>query len=63
MVGVPGYAGEAAESSQMGMFDTAFLAATPETRTDADADAILRLVGHEIFHTYSGGCLIVTWLP
>lgn len=54
MVGLPGVKGEAAEASQMAVFNVNFLAATPATRTDKDAEAALRLIGHELFHTWSG---------
>lgn len=54
MVGLPGIQGEATESSQMGVFNVNFLTGTPSTRADKDAEAALRLIGHELFHTWSG---------
>lgn len=56
MVGIPGVKGDAGEVSQMAVFNVNFLSLTPETRTDADAEESIRLVGHELFHMWSGEC-------
>jgi aminopeptidase N len=54
MVGIPGIKGEAAEVSQMAVFNTNFLALSPDTRTDKEAEAAIRLIGHELFHMWAG---------
>lgn len=56
MVGIPGIKGEAGEVSQMAVFNVKFLSLSPKTRTDSDAEASIRLVGHELFHMWLGEC-------
>ncbi len=44
----------AMENKGLNIFNSRYVLASPETATDADYDNILRVIGHEYFHNWSG---------
>tara|TARA_R110000868_G_scaffold84822_6_gene238932 strand:- start:46 stop:2643 length:2598 start_codon:yes stop_codon:yes gene_type:complete len=49
----------AMENKGLNIFNTKYILASPETATDTDFENVLRVVGHEYFHNWSGnrvGC-------
>ncbi|XP_057824889.2 puromycin-sensitive aminopeptidase isoform X2 [Cryptomeria japonica] len=53
IVAVPDSRG-AMENKSLNIFNSNLILASPETATDADYDLILRCIGHEYFHNWTG---------
>lgn len=54
IVAVDAFNAGAMENKGLNIFNSRYVLATHETATDADYDSILRVVGHEYFHNWSG---------
>lgn len=54
VVGVSDFNFGAMENKGLNIFNTAYLLANPVTSTDADYLNVLRVIGHEYFHNWSG---------
>lgn len=54
VVGVSDFNFGAMENKGLNIFNTAYMLANPETSTDADYLNVLRVIGHEYFHNWSG---------
>ncbi len=54
IVAVDAFNAGAMENKGLNIFNSRYVLASPETATDADYDDILRVVGHEYFHNWSG---------
>lgn len=54
VVAVDAFNAGAMENKGLNIFNSRYVLASPETATDADYDGILRVIGHEYFHNWSG---------
>ena len=54
VVAVDAFNAGAMENKGLNIFNSRYVLASPETATDADFDNILRVIGHEYFHNWSG---------
>lgn len=54
VVAVDAFNAGAMENKGLNIFNSRYVLASPETATDADYDNILRVIGHEYFHNWSG---------
>ncbi|KMT02383.1 hypothetical protein BVRB_9g204960 [Beta vulgaris subsp. vulgaris] len=54
IVAVPDFNMGAMENKSLNIFNSKLVLASPETATDADYAAILRVIGHEYFHNWTG---------
>ncbi len=54
VVAVDAFNAGAMENKGLNIFNSRYVLASPQTATDADYDGILRVIGHEYFHNWSG---------
>ena len=54
VVAVDAFNAGAMENKGLNIFNSRYVLASPETATDTDYDNILRVIGHEYFHNWSG---------
>ena len=54
VVAVDAFNAGAMENKGLNIFNSRYVLASPDTATDADYDNILRVIGHEYFHNWSG---------
>ncbi|KAJ6946233.1 hypothetical protein NC651_001099 [Populus alba x Populus x berolinensis] len=54
IVAVPDFNMGAMENKSLNIFNSQLVLASPETASDADYAAILRVIGHEYFHNWTG---------
>eukprot|EP00258_Populus_trichocarpa_P026327 XP_024442346.1 puromycin-sensitive aminopeptidase [Populus trichocarpa] len=54
IVAVPDFNMGAMENKSLNIFNSKLVLASPETASDADYAAILRVIGHEYFHNWTG---------